>query len=134
VLASGREHGHATEKLVGRVAEPEVLEGSPTGRCRCTTCSARSARCAAGAQSLPPVVPREHVAAAAKLDAADHPIFAMRLAGTPSAEIAATLRITRSELSERTAAIVTRLARPQPRPEPRRRGGVPRGLGALRAA
>jgi DNA-binding NarL/FixJ family response regulator len=89
---------------------------------------------AAGEQSLPPVVPREQAAAAAKLDAADHPSFAMRLARTPSAEIAATLRITRSELSERTAAIVTRLARPQHRPEPRRRGGVPRGLGALRAA
>jgi DNA-binding NarL/FixJ family response regulator len=89
---------------------------------------------AGGAPALPPLAPGEQVVAAALLDAADHPIFAMRLAGTPSAEIAATLRISRSELSERTAAIVARLARPQPREEPRRRGGIPRGLGALRVA
>jgi DNA-binding NarL/FixJ family response regulator len=89
---------------------------------------------ASGTPALPPVVPREQVVAAARLDPADHPIFAMRLAGTASAEIAATLRMTRSELSGRTAAIVTRLARPEPRKEPRRRGGIPRGLGALRAA
>jgi DNA-binding NarL/FixJ family response regulator len=89
---------------------------------------------ASGTRTLPPVTPRQQVAAASALDPADHPIFAMRLAGTPSAEIAATLRITRSELSERTAAIVDRLARLDPPPAPRRRGGIPRGLGALRAA
>jgi DNA-binding NarL/FixJ family response regulator len=74
---------------------------------------------ASGTRALPPVSPREQVAAASRLEPADHPIFAMRLAGTSFAEIAATLRITRAELSERTAAILTRLAAPAPQPERR---------------
>jgi DNA-binding NarL/FixJ family response regulator len=72
-------------------------------------------RCvAAGRQVLPPVAPRAQAAAGARLEPADRPIFAMRLAGTAPAEIAATLGLGRSELSERTAAIVARLSRPAP--------------------
>ena len=56
---------------------------------------------AAGERVLPPLTPR---AAAAQLDASDHPIFAMRLAGTPLADIAATLGIARREVAARLAA------------------------------
>ena len=69
---------------------------------------------AAGRRLLPPVAPRAQAAAGARLEPADRPIFAMRLAGTAPAEIAATLGLGRSELSERTAAIVARLSRPAP--------------------
>jgi DNA-binding NarL/FixJ family response regulator len=76
---------------------------------------------AAGRDALPPVAPREQAAAVARLDARDHAIFAMTLAGTPPVEIASTLRLGRREVGERTAAIVARLARPEQRPRRGRR-------------
>jgi hypothetical protein len=78
-------------------------------------CTIRAA--AAGRPALPAVLPRAQAAAAARLEPDDHPIFAMRLAGTAPAEIADTLGLTRSELADRTAAILGRLARPAQPPE-----------------
>ena len=48
--------------------------------------------------------------AAARIDPADHPILAMRLAGNSWTEIAATLRLPATAVSERGAAIAVRLA------------------------
>ena len=51
--------------------------------------------------------------AAARIDPADHAILAMRLAGTSWAEIAETLRLPAATVTERAAAIVTRLTATQ---------------------
>jgi DNA-binding NarL/FixJ family response regulator len=92
---------------------------------------------AAGRGRLPAVSPREQAVAAARLDACDHAIFAMTLAGTPPGEIAATLRLDGRELARRTDAIVARLARPAPSPRrgrSRREGRSPAfGRGPLPA-
>ena len=65
---------------------------------------------AAGRRALPAVLPRVQAAAAARLEPADHPIFAMKLAGTAPAEIAATLGLARADVADRTAAILARLS------------------------
>ena len=89
---------------------------------------------AAGRPALPALLPRAQAAAAARLEPGDHPIFAMTLAGTAPAEIAGTLGLSRSELAERTVAILARLSQPDRSPA----GGLdrPRPLtqGAARAA
>ena len=64
----------------------------------------------AGAAGLPVPPLRAQAAAAARLDPVDHPIFAMRLAGTATREIAQTLGLARGEPASRLAAMVARLA------------------------
>jgi two-component system, NarL family, response regulator DesR len=65
---------------------------------------------AAGERVLPPLTLWAQARAAAQLDASDLPIFAMRLAGTPLADIAATLGIGRREVAARLAAMLPRVA------------------------
>lgn len=61
------------------------------------------------ANRLPAVSLSAQRRAAARLDPADHPILAMRLAGSSWAEIAATLRLPVASVADRGAAIVIRL-------------------------
>jgi DNA-binding NarL/FixJ family response regulator len=58
------------------------------------------------AHALPEVSLRARARAAARIDPADRPILAMRLAGTSWAEIAATLQQPVAAVAERAAAIV----------------------------
>lgn len=62
-----------------------------------------------GANPPPAVSLRTQRRAAARIDAADHAILAMRLAGTSWTEIAATLRQPAAAIAERAAAIVIQL-------------------------
>jgi len=62
-----------------------------------------------GANPPPAVSLSSQRRAAARLDPADHAILAMRLAGTPWTEIAASLRLPDGTVTERAAAIVIRL-------------------------
>jgi chemotaxis response regulator CheB len=54
---------------------------------------------------LPPLTPRMQRRAAARLAPLDRAILAMTLAGTPAAEVAATVGLTREQLTARRAAI-----------------------------
>ena len=58
----------------------------------------------------PPVSPRMRTEAAAQLTPSDHAIFAMRLAGDPALDIAATLALPINDVMARIAAIVATLA------------------------
>jgi DNA-binding NarL/FixJ family response regulator len=62
------------------------------------------------ARPRPQVSRGMRAAAAAKLDVGDHAIFAMRLAGDTSEEIADTLGLSVTEVADRTSAIVATLA------------------------
>lgn len=73
---------------------------------------------ARGRGALPPVTLRAMAAAAHRVALEDHPILAMRVAGTPFDEIARTLRISAAEVVTRSNAIVGRLAAWDPMPEP----------------
>jgi DNA-binding NarL/FixJ family response regulator len=64
---------------------------------------------ARGAHAPPAVSLGLQARAAARIDPADHPILAMRLAGNSSTEIAATLRLPAATVIERAAAIAVRL-------------------------
>ncbi|HEX6582469.1 MAG TPA: response regulator transcription factor [Thermoleophilaceae bacterium] len=69
---------------------------------------------AAGATNPSPAVSlRAQRRAAARLEPADRPILAMRLAGTSWAEIGATLRLPAAAVAERAAAIAIRLTATQ---------------------
>jgi DNA-binding NarL/FixJ family response regulator len=59
-----------------------------------------------GERALPAITPRLQRMAAARLDGTDRAILAMRLAGTPDADIAATVGLSRRELGARYAAIL----------------------------
>jgi DNA-binding NarL/FixJ family response regulator len=65
---------------------------------------------AAGERRLPSVTARTQASAAARLDAHDRPLFAMRLAGTTPREIAASAGLTLAALNARIQAIVAQLA------------------------
>jgi DNA-binding NarL/FixJ family response regulator len=67
-------------------------------------------RAAARHRPPPAVSLQARARAAARLDAADHPILAMRLAGTSLAEIASTLRLPFATVADRTAGIALTLA------------------------
>ena len=70
---------------------------------------------AAGAPNPSPAVSlRAQRRAAARLEPADRPILAMRLAGTSWAEIGATLRLPAAAVADRAAAIAIRLTATQP--------------------
>jgi DNA-binding NarL/FixJ family response regulator len=69
-------------------------------------------RVAGGAHSLPPVSPPLLRAAGEALDPQDRPVLAMLLDGTSPAEIAATLRIGRTELRDRITRMLGRLKVP----------------------
>jgi DNA-binding NarL/FixJ family response regulator len=71
---------------------------------------------ASGERTLAPIPPWTQARAAAELDPAQRPLFAMRLAGTSTRDIGATLNLTPGELARRTAAMVSRLARIRARP------------------
>jgi DNA-binding NarL/FixJ family response regulator len=72
---------------------------------------------AAGEQVLPAIPPRVQSRAAARLGRRDRAIFAMRLAGTPTADMAGVVGLGAPELRERLAAIVGTLGgRPEPVP------------------
>jgi DNA-binding NarL/FixJ family response regulator len=62
-----------------------------------------------GERGLPTITPRLQRRAAERLSGTDRAIFAMRLAGTPNREIAATVGMPRNELSGRIAAILAAL-------------------------
>lgn len=64
---------------------------------------------AAGHRVLPAILPRLRSQAAARLATADRAIFAMRLAGTSTAEMAAVVGLGTNELRTRLAAIVAAL-------------------------
>jgi DNA-binding NarL/FixJ family response regulator len=67
-------------------------------------------RTAAATPDAPaPVSPGMRIEAAARLDPADHAVFAMRLAGDSPAAIGATLGLTAAAVAERIRAIVARL-------------------------
>ena len=70
---------------------------------------------AAGEQVMPRLPLPLRSRAAARLDGADRAIFAMRMAGTSSHDIASVAGIHRSEVHGRLAAIAARLdGRPMP--------------------
>ena len=60
----------------------------------------------AGEPALPPISPRAQARAGARLCGEDHPVYAMRLAGTDPADIAAYAGISVQELEPRLAAIM----------------------------
>jgi DNA-binding NarL/FixJ family response regulator len=64
---------------------------------------------ARGGRVMPAVTPRLQARAAARLGPHHRAIFAMRLAGTPSSEIAATVGLTPRRLADRVQAIVATL-------------------------
>jgi DNA-binding NarL/FixJ family response regulator len=64
---------------------------------------------AGGGRVMPAITPRLQTQAAARLAPRDRAIFAMRLAGTPAAEIAATVGLTPRRLAGRVQAIVAAL-------------------------
>jgi DNA-binding NarL/FixJ family response regulator len=65
---------------------------------------------ARGEGALPRITPRLQNDAALRLEAHDHAIFAMRLAGTAPGDIAATIGVTAREVDVRSAAILAALA------------------------
>ena len=67
-----------------------------------------------GERGLPTITPRLQRRAAQRLGGTDRAIFAMRLAGTPNREIAATVGMPRNELSGRIAAILAALSSSAP--------------------
>ena len=67
---------------------------------------------AGGERALPRITPRLQADAAQRLAPQDRAIFAMRLAGTSAADIAATVRLAVHELHARIAAILATLAGP----------------------
>jgi DNA-binding NarL/FixJ family response regulator len=67
---------------------------------------------AGGGRALPCVTPRMRARAAARLEPRDHPIFAMRLAGTSIRDIAAVIGMSATSLNARVRAIVAQLAAP----------------------
>ena len=67
-----------------------------------------------GEHGLPTITPRLQRRAAQRLGGTDRAIFAMRLAGTPSREIAATVGMPRNELRGRIAAILATLSSTAP--------------------
>jgi DNA-binding NarL/FixJ family response regulator len=67
---------------------------------------------AGGGRALPCVTPRMRARAAARLEPRDHPIFAMRLAGTSARDIAAVIGVSATSMNARVRAIVTRLVAP----------------------
>ena len=64
---------------------------------------------AAGERMMPPVPLPERSRAAARLDGADRAVFAMRMAGTSSPDIASVAGIHRSEVHGRLASIAAQL-------------------------
>ena len=68
---------------------------------------------AAGERVLPCVAPRLRSRVAARLEARDRPIFAMRLAGTSARDMAAMIGLSVSALNARIEAIVAQLAGPR---------------------
>ena len=62
-------------------------------------------------RTIPPISPQMKAEAAARLDPADHAILAMRVAGDPPVEIAATLGVRAATIANRIAAIVSTLER-----------------------
>jgi DNA-binding NarL/FixJ family response regulator len=66
-----------------------------------------------GDSALPRITPRLQTDAALRLAPQDRAIFAMRLAGTSAADIAATMRLDAEALEARTAAILATLAGPE---------------------
>jgi DNA-binding NarL/FixJ family response regulator len=60
-------------------------------------------------RTVPPVSRLMRREAAARLDPADRPILAMRLAGDPPADIGQTLRLPSRTIKDRIAAIIARL-------------------------
>ncbi|MGH2920154.1 MAG: response regulator [Solirubrobacteraceae bacterium] len=76
-----------------------------------------------------PISHHMRVRAAARLDAADHAILAMRLAGDSGADIGAVLGLPPSEIAARIAAIVAALASAGPSStEPRREPALVRSV------
>ena len=65
---------------------------------------------ARGEGALPRITPRLQTDAALRLEAEDHAIFAMRLAGTAPGDIAATIGLSAREVDVRSAAILAALA------------------------
>jgi DNA-binding NarL/FixJ family response regulator len=65
---------------------------------------------AGGEPALPRITPRLQTDAAQRLAPQDRAIFAMRLAGTSAADIAATVRLAAHELDARIAAILATLS------------------------
>jgi DNA-binding NarL/FixJ family response regulator len=65
---------------------------------------------ARGERALPRFTPRLQAHAAAQLSHGDRAIFAMRLAGTPQSEIAATVGLSVHDLDARTTAILAILS------------------------
>jgi DNA-binding NarL/FixJ family response regulator len=65
---------------------------------------------ARGEAALPRITPRLQNDAARRLEAEDHAIFAMRLAGTAPGDIAATIGLSAREVDVRSAAILAALA------------------------
>ena len=82
---------------------------------------------AGGERALPRITPRLQADAAQRLAPQDRAIFAMRLAGTSAADIAATVRLAALELHARIAAILATLAGPARRVA----GGDPAPLAAV---
>lgn len=68
---------------------------------------------AAGEPVFPCVAPRLRSRIAARLEARDHPIFAMRLAGTSARDMAATIGLSVSALNARIEAVVAQLMIPR---------------------
>jgi hypothetical protein len=68
---------------------------------------------AGGESALPRITPRLQTDAALRLAPQDRAIFAMRLAGTSAADIAATVRLDAEALEARTVAILATLAGPE---------------------
>jgi DNA-binding NarL/FixJ family response regulator len=60
-------------------------------------------------RTIPTITPKMKADAAARLDPADHAIFAMRVAGDSPVEIATTLGVPDTTISNRIAAIVAKL-------------------------
>jgi DNA-binding NarL/FixJ family response regulator len=69
-----------------------------------------------GERPLGPITPLAQRRAAARLDGTDRAILAMRLAGTPDREIAATVGLPRAALAARYAEILATLTRRPDRP------------------
>ncbi len=79
---------------------------------------------AGGEPLLPALTPRLQADAGARLDPHDRAIFAMRLAGTRSRDIATTVGLSGPALDARVRSLIATLADPEPQPAraPDRRG------------
>jgi DNA-binding NarL/FixJ family response regulator len=87
---------------------------------------------AGGERVLPAVTPRLQAAAGARLAPQDRAIYAMRLAGTRSRDIATTVGLSGPALDARIRAVIAALAEPEPEPDRGDRPGPVAGLAPAR--